>query len=40
LSVADVKLLARLQVFGIHNGFVVERAEQELAFFVAVRIAD
>jgi hypothetical protein len=40
LSVADGKRLAQLQVFGMYNGFVVERAEEELAFFVAVIHAD
>ena len=36
LAVADGKLLAEFQVFGIYNGLVVECAEEELAFFIAV----
>lgn len=36
LPVADGKLLAQLQVFGIHDGLVVECAKKELALFVAV----
>ena len=39
LSVADGKLLAQLEVFGIYDGLVVECTEKELALFVAVMYA-
>jgi hypothetical protein len=35
LGVTDGKLLAQMQVIGIYNRFVIERAEQDLALLVA-----
>jgi hypothetical protein len=40
LAIVDGKLFAKLQVFGVHDGFIVQSAEHDLPLLVTVMNPD